>query len=277
MVTLQNLLEMHPTILDDNIVLPDGLSKDTMKSVIMMRLGLCWPVYDDPKVFSNMLYTWFMAHAWNIERLKKVTETTYEPLENYDRQEDFTDTGSGAKVGSDTNNNTRDLTDTNHNTRDLTDTNHNTRDLTDTIDNDTTGSGNSFTTTGGTNTNSVAAYNSTTFQNDNKTETSGTNQVYTSSDGTLDETKRTAGYIDDDKRTAGYIDDNKRTAGYIKDERNIREETSNSGRHAGRAHGNIGVTTTQEMFNQELQLLSGYNLYYTICNWIEKDLFIQVY
>lgn len=257
MVTLQNLTELYPTLLDDNIVLPDGLSKDTMKSVIMMRLGLCWPVYDEPEVFSNMLYTWFMAHAWNIERLIKVTETTYAPLENYDRQEDFTDTGSGAKVGSDTNNNTRDLTDTNHNTRDLTDT----------IDNDTTGSGNSFTTTGGTNTNSVAAYNSTTFQNDNKTETSGTNQVYTSSGGTLDETKR----------TAGYIDDNKRTAGYIKDERNIKEETSNTGRHAGRAHGNIGVTTTQEMFNQELNLLSGYNLYYTICNWIERDLFIQVY
>ena len=237
MVTLQNLTELYPEMLDDNIVLPEGLSKDTLKSVIMMRLGLCWPVYDEPEVFSTMLYSWFMAHQWNIERLIKVTETSYSPLENYDRQEDFTDTGTGAKVGTDNNNNTRDITET--------------------VDNDTSGTGSSMTTTGGTSTNSVSAYNSTEYTPDNQNVSNGTNEVHTSSTGSLDETRR--------------------TAGYIKDDRSIREETSNSGRHAGRAHGNIGVTTTQEMFNQELELLSGYNMYYTICNWIERDLFIQVY
>lgn len=237
MVTLQNLTELYPTMLDDNIVLPEGLSKDTLKSVIMMQLGLCWPVYDEPEVFSNMLYSWFMSHYWNIERLLKVTETSYSPLENYDRQEDFTDRNTGGVTTNDTNTNTANRTIT--------------------TDNDSSGSGSSNTTSTSSNTNSISAYNSNTFQNDNKSDGSGSSGTTTTSTGSIDETKT--------------------ETGTITDSRVISVQNNGNINHAGRAHGNIGVTTTQEMFNQELELLSGYNMYYTICNWIERDLFIQVY
>lgn len=257
MVTLHNLTELYPTMLDDNIVIPDELSKDTLKSVIMMRLGLCWPVYDEPEVFANMLYSWFMSHYWNIERLIKVTDTSYAPLENYDRQEDFTDRNTG---GSTTN-------DTNTNTANRTDTNTNTANRTFKTDSETTGSGTSETDTTNTNTNSVSAYNSSTFQNDNKSDGSGSSDTTTTSSGEIDETKKETGTYSDER----YI------TGTITDARVINVQNNGNTNHAGRAHGNIGVTTTQEMFNQELNLLSGYNLYYTICNWIERDLFLQIY
>lgn len=237
MVTLQNLTELYPTMLDDNIVLPEGLSKDTLKSVIMMRLGLCWPVYDEPEVFSEMLYSWFMSHYWNIERLIKVTETSYSPLENYDRQEDFTDKNSG---GATTN-----------------DTNTNTANRTVKTDSETSGEGSSETDNDSENTNSVSAFNSTDFQNDNKSEAEGHQKTATESSGTVDETRK--------------------ETGTITDARVISVQNSGNSNHAGRAHGNIGTMTTQSMFGQELELLSGYNMYYTICNWIERDLFIQVY
>lgn len=237
MVTLQNLTELYPSMLDDNIVLPEGLSKDTLKSVIMMRLGLCWPVYDEPKVFSEMLYSWFMSHYWNIQRLINVTETSYAPLENYDRQEDFTDRNTGSVSTNDTNTNTADRTFK--------------------TDSETSGSGTSKTDTTNTNTNTVSAYNATDFQNDNKSDGSGSSDTTTTSTGEIDETK---------KETGTYTDS-----------RVISVQNNGNVNHAGRAHGNIGVTTTQEMFNQEIALLSGYNMYYTICNWIERDLFLQIY
>ena len=257
MVTLQNLTELYPTILEDNIVLPDGLEKNTLKSVIMMRLGLCWPVYDEPEVFGEMLYSWCISHAWNIERLIKVTEVDYAPLENYDRHENFTDKNSGGTTTSDVNTNTRDQSDVNTNTANRTFK----------TDSETTGVGSSETGTENTNINTVSAYNSVEFENDNKTESDGSSSTKTSSSGEIDETK---------KETGTYTDSRKLT-GTMTDSRTINVINNGDSNHSGRAHGNIGVTTTQEMFKQELALLSGYNLYYTICNWIERDFFIQVY
>ena len=257
MVTLQNLTELYPQMLSDNIILPEGLSAETMKSVIMMRLGLCWPVYDEPEVFSNMLYSWFMAHYWNIERLIKVTETSYSPLENYDRQEDFTDKNSGGVTTNDTNTNTANQTDTNINTANRTFK----------TDSETTGEGSSETDNDSENINSVSAFKSTAFQNDNKSEGEGHQKTTTESSGNVDETKKETGTYTDQRNITGKITDT----------RIISVQNNGNNNHSGRAHGNIGVTTTQEMFKQELDLLSGYNIYYTVCNWLERDLFIQVY
>ena len=257
MVTLQNLTELYPAILDENIVLPEGLSKDTLKSVIMMRLGLCWPVYDEPEVFGSMLYSWCMAHQWNIERLIKVTGVEYAPLENYDRQEDFTERNTGGVTTKDTNTNTANRTDTNTNTANRTFK----------TDSETTGEGFSETDNDSENINSVSAFNSPDFQNDNKSEGEGHQKTTTESSGNVDETK---------KETGTYTD-HRNITGTITDTRVINVQNNSDNNHAGRAHGNIGVTTTQEMFKQEIELLNGYNMYYTICNWIERDLFIQVY
>lgn len=42
-------------------------------------------------------------------------------------------------------------------------------------------------------------------------------------------------------------------------------------------HGNIGVTTAQQMFNQEISLVNTFNIYQNIVSLIENDLFICVY
>lgn len=257
MVTLQNLVELYPEMLDDNIVVPEGIDKRVLKSVIMMRLGLCWPVYDEPEVFANMLYSWFMSHYWNIERLVKVTNTTYDPLENYDRREDFNDKNSGGTITNDTNTNTANRTDTNTNTADRSFK----------TDSDTDGSGSSSTKSTSTNINRVSAYNAADFQNDSNSEGSGSSDTSSSSNSTLDERKKETGTYTDERNISGTITD----------ERVINVKNDSNVNHSGRAHGNIGVTTTQQMFNEELALLNSYNLYYTICNWIEKDLFLQIY
>lgn len=50
-----------------------------------------------------------------------------------------------------------------------------------------------------------------------------------------------------------------------------------TGNHNNHLHGNIGVTTTQQMFNQEIDLVKSFNIYDVIVQLIEKDLFLGVY
>lgn len=46
--------------------------------------------------------------------------------------------------------------------------------------------------------------------------------------------------------------------------------------HQGRIHGNIGVTTTQQMIEQELELRE-YDIYQRIAQLFERELIVQVY
>ena len=220
MVTLNNLKQYDEHILDP-VVMPEGLDSDVMRSVMMMRLGLCYPVYDEPEVFKSMLETWIASHTWNIDHLIAANNHIYDPLENYDRQEDFTD----KKTGSHDSAEERDLHESSKGTA-------------------STGASDSATAE-----NSVSAYNTTGYDNDTKTTTSGSSSSNTTNGNDTDNT------------------------GTVTNSGSTKEDST----HTGRIHGNIGVTTSQQMFQSEIDLVSGYNIYYTICNWIERDLFLQIY
>ena len=220
MVTLNNLKQYDEHILDP-VVMPEGLDSDVMRSVMMMRLGLCYPVYDEPEVFKSMLETWIASHTWNIEHLIAANNHIYDPLENYDRQEDFTD----KKTGSHDSEEERDLHESSK------------------------GSASTSASDSATTENSVSAYNTTGYDNDTKTTTSGRTSSNTTNGNDTD------------------------TAGTVTNSGSMKEDST----HIGRIHGNIGVTTSQQMFQSEIDLVSGYNIYYTICNWIERDLFLQIY
>ena len=220
MVTLNNLKQYDEHILDP-VVMPEGLDSDVMRSVMMMRLGLCYPVYDEPEVFKSMLETWISAHTWNIEHLIRANAHVYDPLENYDRQEDFTDKTTGSHDSEEE----RDLHESSKGTA-------------------STGASDSATTE-----NSISAYNTTGYDNDTKTTTTGSSTSNTTNGNDTDNT------------------------GTVTNSGSNREDST----HTGRIHGNIGVTTSQQMFQSEIDLVSGYNIYYTICNWIERDLFLQIY
>ena len=276
MVTLQNLIEFDDTVLD-GLECPEGLDVNALKSVVKMRLGLCYPTYDEPEVFKSMLTTWSFAHQWNMQHLIKANSVDYAPLENYDRYEDFTDRNTGGVTTNDSNTNTENRTDTNTNTANRTDTNTNTANRTFKTDSETTGTGTSETDTTNTNTNTVSAYNDSDFQNDNKSDGTGNSETNTTSSGEIDETKKETGTYTDRRDITGTITDARIISGTVTDSRVISVQNNGNINHAGRAHGNIGVTTTQQMFESEINLIRGYNIYYEICNWIERDLFLQIY
>ena len=113
-----------------------------------------------------------------------------------------------------------------------------------------------------------------------KTDTRNRSQTY-SEDGTVvtnQETERTVAAFN----TSEYSPADKT----ISDGRTTTETGGNtSGTEAGNEnehavnyiHGNIGVTTTQAMFQEELALLGGFNAYQYIAEMFSKDLMLSIW
>ncbi len=186
------------------LTLPTGLDKTTLTDNILMLGGEFETLYSDPIFLKNMIGIWSAREQDTFKRWVDALAIDYAPLENYDRQETWTD-----------------VLDSDGTSR-------------------TTGSVDTDTTNGETVTNDVSAYDSTGYQPHDKSVSSATGSIDTdtseSSTSTLD----------------------------------------NTNTHTGRVHGNIGVTTSQQMLTAELEL--GYwNIYSRITEMFIKEFCIMIY
>lgn len=182
------------------ITLPEGLAKDTLTNNILLQGGDFEVVYADPFFLQNAISIWADREAATFERWVNALAIEYAPLENYDRHEDWTDT----------------------------------------LDSDGTSrtTGTNDTSTNGTVTTDVSAYDSNGYQPKEKVTTAET--------------------IDNDTTE------------------NNTSTLDNEGVHTGRIHGNIGVTTSQQMLESELDL--GYwNIYSRITDMFLKEFCIMIY
>lgn len=186
------------------LTLPTGLDKTTLTDNILMVGGEFETLYSDPIFLKNMIGIWSAREQDTFKRWVDALAIDYAPLENYDRQESWTD-----------------VLDSDGTSR-------------------TTGSVDTDTTNGETVTNDVSAYDSTGYQPHDKSVSSATGSIDTdtseSSTSTLD----------------------------------------NTNTHRGRVHGNVGVTTSQQMLEAELEL--GYwNIYSRITEMFIKEFCIMIY
>ena len=191
-----------------NLTLPEGIDKDTLVGNILMTGGEFEVAYADPYFMQNLIGIW--SKKWNrtFSKWVEALSIEYNPLENYDRMEEWEDDATG------TLNNTR--THNNQDKRSLNTTN--------------------------TTTEEVSAYDSSSYQPSKKV---------TSADTGTD--------------TMDY-------SGTIKDDGG----SSNNAKHKGRIHGNIGVTTSQQMLESELNLAQ-WNLYEHITDLFLKEFVIGIY
>ena len=200
--------------------LPTGINKDTLCSNILLQGGEFEVQHGNPQFIHNAIGIWSQAWKESFQRWVDALAIEYAPLENYDRMEHWTDE--------------KDLT----NNLDSTGTSNSTgtADTTDTI------------TSSSTTENTKSAYDSSTYQPNDKSETHTTSTEIVDTD-TTDSTTTTL------SSDTVVNDDNE---------------------HNGRIHGNIGVTTSQQMLNQELDL--GYwNLYQRITQLFLQEFVIPVY
>lgn len=217
-------LKMENKSVFDLLTLPDGIDRNTCIDNIILECGEFETLYSDPFFMRAAIGTWGAKHYRTFEKWITALNLEYNPLENYDRIEDWTDTGNK------------------QNTLDFTD------DTTTTTTGKTTTEGNSE--QNGFTEDQVSAFDANTYQESEK-------HIVDTDENHADEVNSTNEMKNDSKQN---------TEG--------NEDTENV--HTGRIHGNIGVTTSQQMLQSELDI-ARFNIIQEITNLFMVELCIMVY
>ena len=216
--------------------LPPGIDKDTLVNNIILRGGEFEVVYSNPDFYKSAIGLWSDKHYRTFEKWINALTIDYNPLENYDRMEEWSDAGSRINTGTVSDSGTI--------------TNTGTQSTEATGKDNFKGSGNS------TSSDEISAYNSNSFQNDKKNTTNSSNSSETN---TTNRNTRTDNLSESNSNT--------RTD-------NLSEKTNSD--RKGRAHGNIGVTTSQQMLQSELDIAK-WNIYEQITDLFLSEFCIMVY
>ena len=226
-VSLLGLKRLNDGILGE-LVVPNGVDVELVKDNLLAETAELEVIYPDAIFMQAMIGRWSAKELPIWERLYKTTLLEYNPIENYDRMEEWTE-------AEDTKKNTE---------ADATGTSKTDTDGTSTRESNTDGVINDQ--------KYVSAYNEVEFtptERDNNTQNEknnseqkdvGTVSVKTSAENTTDETGN----------------------------RNLLRK--------GRAHGNIGVTTSQQMIEAERDVAL-YNIIDVIITSFKNRFCLQVY
>lgn len=83
----------------DNSIFTDiyakGVSKEQLIEHFLLSYGDLTPVYQDPKYLRRHVTSVARSLQWTIDHLWEITQLDYNPIENYDRIERWTDSGNG--------------------------------------------------------------------------------------------------------------------------------------------------------------------------------------
>ena len=79
----------------EDIILPDDIDRDIVINTIMKECGEMQPVWTNPYFMKDMITVWSQRWFPTFDRWIKALSIEYNPLENYDRKEDWTDTNGG--------------------------------------------------------------------------------------------------------------------------------------------------------------------------------------
>lgn len=90
-MTLYGMYQYDPTLFD-GVILPEGMDKTLMVNQIIRQSGDLFPYYQAPPQVKTAITEWFTRRKGNFAKLWQGFTAEYNPIENYDRQEDSTET-----------------------------------------------------------------------------------------------------------------------------------------------------------------------------------------
>lgn len=242
MQTLNDMLSLYAaikeqsgdmTLLFKDAELPESVNYKDLAGTIIVRFGTCPVMVSRTEQFKYMSDLFFRTHYDNFSRVADAMLVDYSPLENYDRQEEWTDKNMGTRKNSGT------QTDSGGNGGTLDKTG---KDKTMSQD-----SGNDAMT------HEVSAYNVTTYSQAYKDTTNYGKKFESEIDyGSRDITDYHHRYTRED---------------------DLQQKDSYTTKHKARIHGNIGVTTSQQMLQAEIDLRIKNNVYDMIASqWADTML-----
>lgn len=255
-LTLIGIYDYDPTLFD-GLTLPEGYDKQTFIDSLLLEHGEKCVLYSNPEFMKFSIGAWGRKWALELERIAQALRAEYDPIYNYDRHEEWTETDKPDVTTTRTHNNTDTQTLNNSTTR----TNNNTDTQTNRYDVVTEQN------VDGTAEHTVSADNSGTYQPESY-DTTNAGKTTVSNDGTI--TDAHTGTITD--ANSGTISD--AHTGTITD---AEKGTRSNVDHKGHIYGNIGVTTSAQMVTEVVQQRFKYNLYATACKLFANDLLIGIY
>lgn len=202
LIGLETFLNSNNQSVFDDLELPSSVDKDTLVDTIMLDVGDYESLWYDPFFFKNMVGIWSRKWFRTFEKWGDALAIAYEPLENYDRREEWEEAAN------------------------------------DTSKMNGVINGNSTISSNNNSKNNVSAYNSADYSPSDETVSSGSQTDVNNS--TSDSTT----------------------------------VNTSSNKRSGRAHGNIGVTTSQQMLQAELDVAS-WNLYQHITDIFAKEFLLM--
>ena len=191
-ISILGLYNLNDTLFDD-LVIPENMDSDLLINNLVTELAELELIYSDFNFMKFMIGVWSRKELPTWERVYKASVKEYDPIENYDRIEEWNDTV------------------------------------------DSNSAGNTSLNGNGTVQHDVAGLNSSSMVTATKDTTTEHNTGFTS------------------------------------------DNSSSSGSHTGRVHGNIGVTTSQQMLQSELDIAPKLNAYDFIINSFKNRFCLQVY
>ena len=216
----------------DNLKLPEGLDKSTVVNQILLDSTPFEVLYADFDTMKELIGLWSDTWARTFEKWVNVFSLEYNPIENYDRMESWTD--SANRSGQSQRTESRD---------------YSTQLNVNASSNDTTAN-----TGGDSTTHKVSAYDSNDYSNDSLDTVELNNQSVTNGHNQNQTNGRDSGATS----TVG------------------NDVNVDNSKHEGRMHGNIGVTTTQQMMHEEIQI-ARFNLTKQISDIFIQEFCVMVY
>lgn len=227
LISLLGLYNYNPLVMSE-LVLPAGVDRDTLIDNLLAETAELELIYSDGPFMQAMIGRWSTKEAVIWEKLLATTQFEYNPIENYNRHDDFRDYSNHSidrsRVDKNTSSSEFDGKTTGSEERQV---------VNDTI-------------------NSVSAYNELDFANKDRS---------TTDQGQTESAKQNS---------------NSTTTAQSKSDVNEEESGANNSEHSGNSHGNIGVTTTQKMIEEERRVVK-FNIYDYIINSFKNRFCLLVY
>ena len=248
MLGLETALNYRNESIFDLMNLPAGIDKETVTDNIIVEGGEFEVLYAEPEFFKNAVGVWSKKHYRTFEKWINALNIEYAPLENYDRFEDWSDTGN-ENSSTKRNGTTSDASNgTVNNSRSEHDNEH--------------VSGDNKVVTEGKTENEVSAFDSNSYQPENQSTNEGQENTTSSND-------RTASRNSSDD-TSTHTTSN----GSSTDNEDYTKGTTD--KHIGRVHGNVGVTTSQQMLQSELDI-ARFNIVQQITDLFLSEFVLMIY
>ncbi len=259
-MTMIGLYDYDPTLFD-GADFPEGIDKELAIETILLRCGESPALYQSAPFMKLKINN--TARKWynNIEHMLRAINEDYNPLHNYDRFEEWTENDKK----SETTNHSE--TETAKHSETVKDTSKTESKETNDIDSDKTGS--TRNNVSKTTVNEVSAFNSSNYQPSNKTTENGQNNSTDSEAINTQSTNKQSGTGENNRDVKG--DNNRDVKGDNK------YETDNNLTHNAHLYGNIGVTTSQQMLESEINLRQKINIYDVIAEIFFKELCVYIY